>query len=82
MPAIAETTMHQIRALASEYGPDDIYNMDETALYWRKSISKGLSTSTMSGIKMDKSRISLAFCCNASGRDRCYKLGFISEEGN
>jgi hypothetical protein len=70
VPAIAETTMHQIRALASDYGSDDIYNMDETALYWRKSISKGLSTSTMSGIKMDKSRISLAFCCNASGKDR------------
>ena len=44
--------------------------MDKTALYWRKSPSKGLSSAAMPGRKIDKSRISIALCTNATGTDQ------------
>lgn len=44
--------------------------MDETALYWRKLPSKGLSSMPMPGRKIDKSCISIALCTNATVTDR------------
>ena len=35
--------MKAVRTLCGEYLEDDIYNMDETGLYWRATISIGLS---------------------------------------
>ena len=62
--------METVRGIAKDYSCDDIYNMDETALYWRKSPSRGLSTVSLPGKKKDESRISIALCTNASGSDR------------
>ncbi|KAF2195896.1 DDE-domain-containing protein [Zopfia rhizophila CBS 207.26] len=44
--------------------------MDETGLYWRWAISRGLSTASIPGAKKDKARISLALCSNADGSDK------------
>ena len=43
VPSIAEEEMKAVRTLYSEYLEDNIYNMDETGLYWRAIISIGLS---------------------------------------
>ena len=43
-PATIEMKMHQIQELASLYHPDDVYNMDETGLYWKLSPDKGLAS--------------------------------------
>ena len=62
--------MKALRTLAGEYKEEDIYNMDETGLYWRMMPSRGLATQFRPGIKKDKSRISLVFAVNSSGSDR------------
>ena len=70
VPELAEEEMKALRTLGGEYKEEDIYNMDETALFWRMVPSRGLSTQSRPGIKKDKSRITLVFAVNSSGSDR------------
>ena len=49
---------------------ENLFNMDETGLYWRRAISKGLTTAKLPGAKKDKSRISLVLCSNATGSEK------------
>jgi DDE superfamily endonuclease len=44
--------------------------MGESALFWRMILSRGLLSQPHTGLKKDKSRISLAFCVNATRTDR------------
>lgn len=66
----SEHDMVILRTLAGQYKEDDIYNMDETGLFWRMGPSKGLSLTSRPGQKKDKSRITIALCCNATGSDK------------
>lgn len=60
----------QIQALARLYKPEDVYNCDETGLYWKMTLDRGLATQQTSGTKKDKARISAHFCCNADSSDK------------
>jgi hypothetical protein len=51
--------MEAIQAICDTYKPDDIYDMDETGLYWRRMPNGGLSSEGRSGQERDKTRISL-----------------------
>ncbi|OJJ85474.1 uncharacterized protein ASPGLDRAFT_45434 [Aspergillus glaucus CBS 516.65] len=62
--------MKAVQTLAGEYEEDNIYNMDETGLFWRQAPSSGLSTRNHPGIKKDKSWITLVACVNSTGSDR------------
>jgi hypothetical protein len=62
--------MKAMRTFAGQYNEDDIYNMDETGLFWRMPPSWSLSSVNTPGIRKDKSRISIICCVNASGTDR------------
>ena len=59
----------RIQDLLKEYELRNIYNMDETSLCYRKPPDKGLATRQMSGVKGDKTWITLAFTVNADGSD-------------
>jgi hypothetical protein len=50
--------------------------MDETGLYWKKLPNSGLTTSS-SGKKLNKTRITANLCCNEDGSDKV-PLWFIS----
>lgn len=78
VPAEAELEMVSIRTIAGTYAEDDIYNMDETGLFWKMVPSRGLATAPQPGMRKDKSRISLVCCTNASGGDR-FPLWFIGK---
>jgi hypothetical protein len=75
--AVLEEKMPQIIQKCQEYNIADIYNFDETALFWRMRPSKTLAASLKSkgskgnnnGKKKDKSRISIGLCVNADGSD-------------
>ena len=62
--------MKGLQTVAGEYQEEDVYNMDESALFWRMMLSQGLLSQPRASLKKDKSRISLAFCVNATGTDR------------
>ncbi|CAF0801582.1 unnamed protein product [Brachionus calyciflorus] len=57
-----------------EFNLDDIYNLDETALFFKMEPNKTLSDKKESDKKIDKTRITVALCCNASGRDKIKPL--------
>ena len=49
-----EKQMQNIQSILMDYERQDIYNMDETGLFWRQSLNCTLSTTTESGIKQSK----------------------------
>ena len=70
VPEGAEEEMRSIQTLCGEYKEEDIYNMDETGLFWRQAPSSGLASEPRSGIRKDKSRISVVCCVNFTGSQR------------
>jgi len=70
VPLQAEEEMRAIRTLCGEYAEEDIFNMDETGLFWRQAPSSGLATKARPGKKKDKNRISVVCCCNFTGSQR------------
>ncbi|KAI1006655.1 hypothetical protein K3495_g1559 [Podosphaera aphanis] len=60
----------RLRELLCNYGPKDIFNMDETGLFYALPPSKGLSTNkNAKGNKAAKTRLTHAFTCNADGSE-------------
>eukprot|EP00959_Pyramimonas_sp_CCMP1952_P214563 4490384-Pyramimonas_sp.AAC.1 len=45
---------------------DDVWNMDETALFYRKLPTRTLATRSRSGVKVAKDRVTVAFTVNAT----------------
>jgi hypothetical protein len=70
VPELAEEEMRSLQTIAGEYKEEDIYNMDETGLYWRMHLSYGLLSQVRPGLKKEKARVSIALCTNATGTDR------------
>jgi hypothetical protein len=46
--------MKGLHTLAGEFKEEDIYNIDETSLFWRMTPSQGLATLSQPGLKQDK----------------------------
>jgi len=62
-----------LRAIAKNYPDEDIYNINETALFWRYAPNIGLIAMVdagKGGMKKDKTRITLVYITNATGTDR------------
>jgi len=65
--------MIELWNIVNEYEMNDIYNMNEAALYWKMILNVTLATEHQAGSKKEKTYISIAVCCNAS---ESYKLSF------
>jgi Tc5 transposase DNA-binding domain/DDE superfamily endonuclease len=61
--------MNQILVIKAQYSTADVYNMDETGFCWKRLPHAGL-TSSSTGKKLDKTRITANFCCNEDGSDK------------
>jgi Tc5 transposase DNA-binding domain len=72
VPDKAYIKMNTLRVTCNGYKPEDIYNIDETCLFWRYAPNSGISllNNFTGGVKKDKARISLALISNATGSDR------------
>jgi hypothetical protein len=66
----AEDRMVELRSIVKLYSTKDVYNMDETGLFWKATPDITLATEALSGMKKQKIRISLGNCCNADGSDK------------
>lgn len=62
--------MNAIRELCGQYARDEIYNMSETGLFWRRGPSTGLLAESGPGVKTDLSHITVVACTNCTGSDR------------
>ncbi|XP_064413043.1 tigger transposable element-derived protein 6-like [Latimeria chalumnae] len=57
----------ELQQALADYSPDDIYNFDETGLFYKLGPSGTLATAPVAGHKKSKERITVALFCNASG---------------
>lgn len=60
----------ELNEIVSGYDPRNVFNYDESALFYRLPPSKTLATKLIHGKKKSKDRISIAFCCNMSGSEK------------
>lgn len=68
----AEEFPQKLRKIIEDggYTPDQVWNVDETGLFWKRMPSRtyvAKSQKTAGGFKVAKDRVTLLFCSNASG---------------
>lgn len=56
-----------LQDLLRTWNLEDVYNCDETALYWKLEPSRTLARHRIAGTKKPKDRITLLLACNATG---------------
>uniref|UniRef100_U9TFZ1 HTH CENPB-type domain-containing protein n=1 Tax=Rhizophagus irregularis (strain DAOM 181602 / DAOM 197198 / MUCL 43194) TaxID=747089 RepID=U9TFZ1_RHIID len=56
-----------LQEIIEQYDLRNVYNVDETALFWNLEPSKILSDHYISGTKKSKNRITIVLTCNADG---------------
>jgi len=66
--------LHQ---LLNQYEWKDIYNMDETGLFYRLPADRSLATKQLEGTKKSKERLTVAVCTNGDGSHKlpCWIIG-------
>jgi hypothetical protein len=62
--------MDNLRAECSTYALKDIFNMDETGLFWKLQPDRSLATCQTSGGRKSKDCITLALTVNADGSEK------------
>ena len=68
------TYREQIKSITSQYQLSDIFNTDETGLFWKLEPSRILSTGPVAGRKKSKERITIMLTCNADGTEKLKPL--------
>jgi hypothetical protein len=63
-----------ISEILKEYDPQDIFNCDETGLFWKMRPSRTISNHSMSGTKQSKDRVTVLLTCNATGTEKLKSL--------
>ena len=63
-----------IKETIAQYQPQDVYNMDETGLFYNLASDITISRRQIEGTKKDKTCLTIAFTCNANGSDRLSPL--------
>lgn len=64
-----------------EYDPENIFNCDETGLFWKMKPTHTISNGPVSGTKQSKDRVTVLFTCNATGNEKLRPL-FIHKAEN
>jgi hypothetical protein len=68
-----ESVQNQINIVQEQlrnYELKNIFNFDETAIYYARSPVKTISPESVSGVKLDKKRLTVGLLCNADGTYR------------
>ncbi|XP_022865448.1 CENP-B homolog protein 2-like, partial [Olea europaea var. sylvestris] len=65
-----ENALPGIQSKLDQFQLKDIYNMDETGLFYRLEADHSLATKQLEGCKKDKKRITVVVCCNGDGSDK------------
>ncbi|EGZ22368.1 hypothetical protein PHYSODRAFT_488495 [Phytophthora sojae] len=60
----------KLQELVAEVTPENVFNFDKTALFYRLAPNRLLATTIRKGKKKEKHHLTLAFCCNTSGSDK------------
>lgn len=66
-PDEVTTAKEYVRSVTSGYDKEDIFNLDETALFYEMGPNRTLSFKKISGQKLSKKRVTIALCSNSTG---------------
>ncbi len=64
---VIEEARPKLCQILDQYSWDDIYNMDETGLFYRMQADNSLATRQLEGRKQSKERLTAVVCCNGNG---------------
>jgi DDE superfamily endonuclease/Tc5 transposase-like DNA-binding protein len=79
-PNLIASGRSKLSSILSSYNPEDVYNADETGLYWRQGPVRTLHFKNISGKKLAKERLTFLFCTNATGTDKRIPLAIGKSE--
>ncbi|XP_074322991.1 CENP-B homolog protein 2-like [Apium graveolens] len=65
-----EKKLESIREKINQFPMKDVFNMDETGLFYRLQADHSLSTKQLEGRKQDKERLTVVICCNEDGSEK------------
>lgn len=66
----ADENLIEIRELVKQYPPRDIFNCNETSLFWKSTPDKSFTTGPVPVQENDDAQISLHFCTNSDASER------------
>ena len=67
---IVRASLPMLQLKIAQYAPCDVYNMDETGLFYSKAPCTTISRNPIEGVKQDKRRLTVALSANADGSDK------------
>ena len=70
-----------LRQTLKNYAPEDIFNCDETGLFWKMKPNHTISNGPVAGTKQSKDRVTVLLTCNATGSEKMCPL-FIHKYEN
>ena len=70
-----------LRQTLKNYAPEDIFNCDETGLFWKVKPNRTISNGPVAGTKQSKDRVTVLLTCNATGSEKMHPL-FIHKYEN
>ena len=65
-----------LRPTLDRYKDDDVYNVDETGLFWKLLPDRtfALKGETCAGVKISRERVTIMLCCNMTGTDKRHPI--------
>ncbi|KAI7957779.1 hypothetical protein MJO29_001978 [Puccinia striiformis f. sp. tritici] len=67
---VVESEVERVKEITKDYLLKDIFNMDETGLFYSMPPDTGLAFNKSHGVKGNKTRMTLAVTCNADGTEK------------
>jgi len=68
--SILDKEIPAIKEVLQQHHPDDIFNADETGLFYNMPPQKTIGSAAVSGLKKNKIRMTILFGCNSSGTEK------------
>ncbi|XVF51243.1 hypothetical protein PTKIN_Ptkin04bG0168800 [Pterospermum kingtungense] len=65
-----ENNLKSIREKVDQFEMKDVFNMDETGLFFRLQVDHSLATKQLEGKKQDKERLTIVICYNEDGSEK------------
>ena len=67
---VVERSLESIREKLNQFSMKDVFNMDETGLFYTLQPDHSLATKQLEGKKEDKERLTIVICCNEDGTEK------------
>ena len=69
-PEVITDFQTHMKEKIEKYGVENVYNADETGIFYKRMPTKTLCTQTRKGLKNFKDRVTVFLCANITGNDK------------